>query len=66
MKINYYWGFFELEAEDTRDQAWLESWVEANYKYIEFDFVNDEGKPQSGKDYDKEVDVVTKVVIGQS
>ena len=64
MKINYYWGFFELEAEDTRDEAWLEDWVKTNYKDIDFTFSDENEADYESKEYDPKNHIVTKITIG--
>lgn len=60
MKINYYWGFVELESEDVRDQAWMESFIKINHKDMDFTIV-DESKNTYGS---KEVKLVNGGISG--
>lgn len=71
MLLNIYFGFFELEAETTQDNLWLEHFIKSNYNNLDFDIIDESKNHIKSKEVElnKEgnidnLDIIDKIIIG--
>ena len=70
MKVILHWGYFELEAEDTADNMWLENFIDMELpilknKELEVLFTDESDEQDHPiKDFDKDNSIVKNLIFG--
>lgn len=65
MKINTFYGYFEIEAENTQDEMYLQDFVENNHSSLDFEIEDYSENTFKSNEYKTDNhDVLKKLTFG--